>query len=175
MGRPQTAIKANSTTFVLDTKQYNAEVNAFIDQMKRKMDNDKYDIITGMMKKAAEPMLTAAKAMAPVGTVTHKYTSKKTDKEITFTPGFLRSKLRLMKLRKRTNDRGMMNPAVRITGFNKDPYKSAYYAGMVNLDHTVGRARTSVRGKFFFQKAREANKDQFHKLFESLMIAYLKK
>jgi len=155
----------------IDTREFDQNIAAFVTEMKRKVDKDKYSVVTNMIAKASKPMEQAAQALAPMGNVTHTYTTK-TGVKYTFEAGFLRKSIRIKKL---AMAKGKGDPAVRITAFNKNKSKNAYYGGMVNTDHTIGKAKTFIKGKFFFQQAKEQQKEQFNRALEKQMLEYLNK
>jgi hypothetical protein len=154
----------------IDTKEYKAQIDRFIDQMKKSCDKDKYKTITTYMFTASEPMEKMAKALVQNTKNKVHFYKTKGGNVYKFTPGTLK---RSIKRRKLGMNKGQGNPAIRITSFSKNKAQSAYYGGMVNVGHIAGKKRVYIAGQGFYEAAREANTEQFKNTFETLMIKHI--
>ena len=155
---------------MVDTTKFTADVSVFIAKMKSKCDSEKYGIITNMLFDASKPMYNLTKGLVKSGEVKHQYTTK-SGKVYKFAPGFLKRRLRMYKMANRNS----YDPAVRITGFNKNPSLNAYYHGIVNVDHTIGKQRTFVKGQRFYETAMEQSANHLYLVLGNKMVNYLDK
>jgi hypothetical protein len=162
-------MQAGREGIMIDTRQFEQEVTAFVNQMKNTCDKEKYAIINNYLFKASEPMERMAKALAPQGKVKHSYKSK-TGQTYTFQPGTLK---RAIKRRKLGMNKGRGNPAIRITSLSRNKMLSAYYGGMVNVGHVAGKARVKIEGKEFYDTAMKTGERQFMEDFSNLMANHI--
>lgn len=155
---------------IVDTRQFQADIDQFIAQMKKSCDKDKYKTITNYMFMASEPMEKTAKALVinKRGKV-HKYKTKQGN-TYTFQPGSLK---KAIKRRKLGMNKGKGNPAVRITSLSKNRALSAYYGGMVNVGHIAGKKRVQIQGQEFYEKALQSKGEEFNRIFEKLMVEHI--
>ncbi len=154
----------------IDVRQYQAEIDRFIDQMKRTCDKDKYKTITNYMFIASDSMEKTAKALVQNRrNRTHKHTTKQ-GVTYTFKPGSLK---KAIKRRKLAMNKGKGNPAIRISSLSKNPALSAYYGGMVNVGHTAGKKAIRIEGQGFYEKAMDAKSEEFNRTFANLMVKHI--